>query len=291
MRLADRAVIEVAQEANFVDQVKQVAEDLWSNQWTQVGAWLLAAALLDLFLAPGGAGRLLYLVPAWLMAERHSKGIAYVAVLTGPLLHHFFGQGAETSPLVGLALQLGLGVAIVIRIDGHLKSAAKYAHLASHDPLTGLVNRKTLEAYAVREIERCVQEDKPFTIAVIDCDKFKQLNDVYGHAHGDEVLRLLAYHVGHELGKRCKLGRTGGDEFVAVLPGIPVEEAQRRLHRASEAFGDATLIKGVKSTISVGFASSAITGFGLDRLLKDADDDMYRRKAAKNSGAAFGLPV
>lgn len=294
MRLADRAVIEVPQEESLADRIKQAAEDLWSSQWTQAGAWLLLAALLDQFLAPGGAGRLLYLVPVWLLAERHSVGVAYVSVLAGALLHHLAGRGAETSPLIGLGLQVALGIAVVRRVDRHLQSAAKYAQLAAVDPLTELMNRKALEAYAIKEIERCVQEDKPFTVAVIDCDKFKQLNDVFGHAYGDEVLLLLAKNVTRELGpRRCRLGRTGGDEFVAVLPGVPLEEAQRRLHRASEAFSDATLIRGngVKSTISVGFATSPFSGYGLDRLLKDADDDMYRRKAAKNAGAAFGLPA
>jgi diguanylate cyclase (GGDEF)-like protein len=294
MRLADRAVIEVAQEENLFDQIKETAEDVWSSQWTQAGAWLLLAAVLDLLFAPGGAGRMLYLVPAWLLAERHSVGIAYVSVLAGALLHNFTGRGFEPSPLIGLVLQIVLGCAIVRRVDRHLQSAARYAQLAALDPLTGLMNRKALDAYAVREFERCQREGRPFTVAVIDCDKFKQINDVFGHAFGDEVLRLLAKTVGRELTlRRCRLGRTGGDEFVAILPGVPAEEAEYRLYRAAKAFSDATLVRGrgMKVTISVGFASNADSVYGLDRLLKDADDDMYRRKAAKNAGAAFGLPV
>lgn len=288
MRLADQAVIEVAQEETLGELMKQVAQRFVRSQWTQASAWLVLATLADMYLALGGAGRMLYLVPVWLMAERHSRGVAYLSALAGPLLHLAFGRGADTAPMLGLATQAALGFAIVSRIDGHLKNAAK----AAQDPLTGLLNRKGIQAFAVKEIERCVQEEKPFTLAVIDCDKFKHLNDIYGHAKGDEVLKLLAHHVEKAMGRRCRLGRTGGDEFVAILPGVPLREAERRLHHAAEMLGDATIIEiGTKATISVGFATSDETGFTLTELLKTADDDMYRRKASKKSGALFGLPV
>lgn len=287
MRLAEHAVIEVAQEETLGELMRQVADRFVKSQWTQAIAWLILAAFADMYLALGGAGRILYLVPVWLLAERHSRGVAYLAALAGPFAHLIFGRGTDAAPQLGFAIQVAVGIAIVFRIDGHLRNAAK----AAQDPLTGLLNRKGIQAYAVKEIERCVQEEKPLTIAVIDCDKFKQLNDIYGHAKGDEVLKLLAYHVEKAMGRRCRLGRTGGDEFVAVLPGVPLREAERRLHHAGEMLGDATIVEiGTKATISVGFASSAEVGFTLTDLLKTADDDMYKRKASKKQGALFGLP-
>ncbi|MGV3618348.1 MAG: GGDEF domain-containing protein [Fimbriimonas sp.] len=289
MKLADRAVIELRDDGGALERVKERARQVTRDAWFQAAVSLALAALIEGILGVGGTGRLLFLVPAWLIAERHGRTVGLMTVLGGLALHSLSGRGAESAPLMGAFLQLAIGLAIVFRIDGHLRHTAKFVHMASHDPLTGAANRKTLEGYAERELSRCVTDGRSFAIAVLDCDKFKALNDVYGHAYGDEVLRLLVQSVEKSIGKRGKLGRTGGDEFIVVLPGMTFEDAEARLLQAAEDFGDATLVRGGKASFSVGLAVCPNDGVFLDRLMEAADDDMYRRKALKKAGALFEI--
>ena len=108
-------------------------------------------------------------------------------------------------------------------------------HQATHDPLTGLVNRREFERRLERAIETARQEDKEHVLLYMDLDNFKQVNDVSGHNAGDELLRRLAKKMAGLMRERDTLARLGGDEFVVLLEHCSLEVAMRIGEQITEA--------------------------------------------------------
>jgi diguanylate cyclase (GGDEF)-like protein len=104
-------------------------------------------------------------------------------------------------------------------------------HLADHDPLTGVANRRRLDQDLARELARARREDKPLCLVILDLDDLKEHNDAYGHAAGDRLLKNVASTWAAALRATDLLARTGGDEFVVLLPDCPLEMAERLLGR------------------------------------------------------------
>jgi diguanylate cyclase (GGDEF)-like protein len=104
-------------------------------------------------------------------------------------------------------------------------------HLADHDPLTGVANRRRLEHDLAREIARARREDKPLCVVTIDLDDLKAHNDTHGHAAGDRLLKHVTSTWAGALRATDLLARTGGDEFVVLLPDCPLEMAERLIER------------------------------------------------------------
>ena len=104
-------------------------------------------------------------------------------------------------------------------------------HLADHDPLTGVANRRRLDHDLAREIARARREDKPLCLVTLDLDDLKEHNDAHGHAAGDRLLKHVASTWQGALRTTDLLARTGGDEFVVLLPDCPLEMADRLIER------------------------------------------------------------
>ena len=154
--------------------------------------------------------------------------------------------------------------------------------LASHDPLTGLANRRALNDLFARELQLARRTSFPITIVMCDVDEFKQVNDKLGHAEGDQVLRLVARWLKSASRGSDIVARTGGDEFVVVLSNtqaagaaIFVERVQRCM-RADERL----LALQVPVTLSFGIAEMDLT-LGEAAAISRADSALY---AAKQGG-------
>lgn len=152
------------------------------------------------------------------------------------------------------------------------------------DPLTGLLNQRFALPHAAREIERARRKGTPLSVMVIDVDGFKSINDTYGHAVGDSVLRQLAQCL-QQFTRSCDAcARHGGDEFLLVLPGCDALSAERK-GRELQAVVAAMRPLRVPNfnqplSISVGTAAYPGDAESLDRLLEIADDRMYRNKCS-----------
>lgn len=168
-------------------------------------------------------------------------------------------------------------------------------HLANKDGLTGLTNRRHFMQVADAELQRAQRYRRPVTVGMADLDFFKKLNDTYGHAAGDMVLRAFAGLMLETLRQSDLTCRYGGEEFAFVFPESTVDEAARLAERFREncAEHDIRLTDGrlVRVTLSMGLADAS--SGSLEAALKLADEALYE---AKHQGrnrvvVAGGLPV
>lgn len=153
------------------------------------------------------------------------------------------------------------------------------------DPLTGLYNRREIDARLEAAHRRTVESGEPFAVALFDVDDFKAANDRHGHRVGDRVLQRVSQRLSDCLpSERAWLGRYGGEEFVLFLPAEYVAESAAQVEHMREAvaeLGTLTDVGTVQVTISVGFTvcEPGTVGDSLETVLNRADEAVYRAKA------------
>lgn len=150
--------------------------------------------------------------------------------------------------------------------------------LAMHDPLTSLCNRYHLGEVMPGLISDAHDDAQPLSLMVLDIDHFKQINDTRGHKVGDQVLEKVARALQELFRSTDLVARVGGEEFVAVLPGVGQTEAVKRAETARARI-EALKPEGIKASISIGVAA-LIHGEGYDELFQRADRAMYGAKRA-----------
>jgi diguanylate cyclase (GGDEF)-like protein len=155
------------------------------------------------------------------------------------------------------------------------------------DDLTGLFSRKAfLEQFTkVLSQAKASMQEMPLSLALMDVDKFKTINDQYGHVTGDNVLVGVAEVIQAHAGRDAVVGRYGGDEFLIVFPGEEREQAFLKLEQIRQALSqhdlaipDGNAIKGIP--ISAGVASFPVDGRTENELLRKADHALYRAKVS-----------
>ncbi len=156
--------------------------------------------------------------------------------------------------------------------------------LALTDELTGLYNRRYLLAHLDELVARVSRDGIDAAVLLIDIDHFKQVNDTYGHAAGDDVLRELAARATNTVRSVDLVARLGGEEFVVVMPetgpAIAIAVGERlRLAIANEPFTIRASDERLPITVSIGITSAIAGSDDRDRLLKRADDALYCAKA------------
>jgi len=176
-----------------------------------------------------------------------------------------------------------------VRSHNHFIAASigdwrKFEKHAKTDALTGLGNRHAMEETFPRELSRCLKNDTPVSLIMIDVDQFKRFNDSFGHVAGDRALSAVAHILRKQFRPRDLIVRYGGDEFALLLPGVPVDEALAIAERVrstvsgSTESSDDSLIR-VPIRISMGVADTG-TQSTFESLLKAADAALYRAKDA-----------
>jgi len=139
-----------------------------------------------------------------------------------PYNYGVFGWSAQISRLIIMLTASALSLAVVAR-------GQKLLQLATSDPVTGLFNRAYVDDRFAIELSRARRYGKSLTIAVIDADRFKSLNDTHGHSAGDLVLRNIGAVLRDSFRQSDTAGRYGGEEFVVILPETDIDTAQRKL--------------------------------------------------------------
>jgi diguanylate cyclase (GGDEF)-like protein len=166
-----------------------------------------------------------------------------------------------------------------------------FRHLALRDELTGLHNRRSFEECLRREWSRAHRCLQPLAVLAIDLDQFKPINDSFGHAVGDGVLRWFAKQLSSACREIDVVGRLGGDEFVILLPSTDAAAAEligQRLERSVEQAADAPRLPGGGAVrFSWGAAALADDARSPTELLIRADEAMYRHKR-RRAAASLG---
>ena len=174
------------------------------------------------------------------------------------------------------------GLRLVTDVTERKRAAARVEHLALHDTLTGLPNRLVLQQRTDQVIARAHRHGGAFALALIDLDRFKQINDTLGHAAGDEVLKIVAERLKDSVRSSDTVVRMGGDEFALLLPDITLrEEASEVGQKILNELAKVAVIEGhtLHLSGSVGLAFFPEHGDDLKALLRSADAAMYDAKS------------
>jgi len=161
------------------------------------------------------------------------------------------------------------------------------------DHLTGLANRRALFEACELELQRWRRAPRPLSLVLIDADHFKRINDNFGHATGDAVLRHLAAGLSATFRAMDVVARLGGEEFVVLLPGCDMDAASAVAQRLCESIAGQTMdVDGTRLgyTVSVGVAGMDADVAGVDALIERADLAMYAAKTAGRNRVARWQP-
>ncbi|MGA9836108.1 MAG: EAL domain-containing protein [Gemmatimonadaceae bacterium] len=184
-----------------------------------------------------------------------------------------------------LIFAMGLGVVIWLLEEQHAEASANAAQveqLALHDPLTGLPNRKLFLDHLDIAISQARRARHKLAVLFVDLDRFKLVNDSFGHAVGDEVLQVVAARLRGALRETDAVARMGGDEFTVLAPVIhTVEDAVSVARKIRESVKEVVTVEGRELfiTASIGIGIYPDDGTDANTLLKNADAAMYRAKA------------
>jgi diguanylate cyclase (GGDEF)-like protein/PAS domain S-box-containing protein len=242
-------------------------------------------------LSEGKALESLGLTPGQMVGQSIVSGPAEGDQLSQDVRRALAGESFESHGEIGdrvfdcswRAQDDGSVMGIAIDVTARHRSEERLAHLAYHDPLTGLPNRSTLEEHLERDLARARRTGDVVAALYIDLDRFKLVNDSLGHAAGDQVLvevtqRIRALTRGGDL-----LARLGGDEFMLVCPGVHGAGARAVAAKVLAALDASIVLDGAEFQIgaSIGIAVAPHDGADAAELIKRADGAMY---AAKRSG-------
>jgi diguanylate cyclase (GGDEF)-like protein len=166
--------------------------------------------------------------------------------------------------------------------------------LAITDPLTGLYNRRYFQQILEREFSRSSRYDSSLSLAMMDIDNFKKINDTYGHLFGDEVLSTISKLLTESLRKTDYIARYGGEELVAVLPEtrleqaiIPLERFRNKLENHPFIFED----KRINITVSIGITQNDSHIVTPDNFIMKADTALYKAKQNGKNRIELGIAV
>jgi diguanylate cyclase (GGDEF)-like protein len=226
--------------------------------------------------------------------ERRKSLYSRTAAVVVPMLHAaiflmplamkaWLPGGFATGWLAVFALEVilyAMGTAIIALMmvkDYHLHI---YRNAASTDELTGLLNRRAFLQNALQLCALQAKKNEPLTVLLFDLDRFKTINDRFGHAVGDDVLRLFAQVARASLRADDIIARFGGEEFAAIVPtaGADAAKIANRLRAAFETAGVTVGAHTIGATVSIGAATAYAPATDIDAILVRADGALYRAK-------------
>jgi len=212
---------------------------------------------------------------------------AFLVVRTLSLILNPLAAASSLSPAQSSTYLLSFGISFfwsmgfILMVSQRLRN--DLMEMATIDVLTRIPNRRATQAFLEKELSRAERNNSELTVLLIDIDNFKQVNDRYGHAVGDDVLIRTASIFEAIIRKQDLVGRWGGEEFLIVVPGecdskSLAERVRCEIARAKHGYGDGSF--GI--TVSIGIVCAKGSD-PIDQILKSADDALYKSKLTKNA--------
>ena len=220
------------------------------------------------------------LVAAWYAGRRAgflmcaAGGLSYLAgayVTTGHFSHPLI-------PYWNAAARLGLILILAHLIASFKRSFERECELARTDYLTGAFNGRSFGEMAEAEISRARRHAHPFTVAYMDVDDFKLVNDRHGHSAGDRLLKSVADTISKNVRDIDIVARLGGDEFAVLMPETDEKAARTVVCRVRRQLREVARLHGWHVTFSIGVVTWEIPPASVDEMLRAADDLMYSAK-------------
>jgi diguanylate cyclase (GGDEF)-like protein len=222
----------------------------------------------------------LIIVVAWLSTRPASVGFSALAGIAAVAADVFHGT-SSLGLWAGGSMMIGSFVSAAFVVNASSTLMRRISRLASHDTLTRIPSSAYFHRMLSAELHRSLRYSRPLTLAYMDVDDFKEVNDSLGHSAGDTVLRAIADAAGQEIRDLDVLGRLGGDEFGLLLPETTIDQALPLFERIERCISDLATEKGWPISISIG-ASGLPEGPAEscteDSLLHHADMLMYQAK-------------
>lgn len=236
-----------------------------------------------------------YLVPVALGTWYGGKWIGFAAAILSSV-SWYFADAADGHPYSypGIAvwnslMRLGFYIITTLLLSALHESLRRQRQLARTDALTGLYSRRAFEGRLKHDLALGQRRKSALTLAYVDLDDFKAINDTYGHPGGDALLRLVGQVLRMSVRTADTAARIGGDEFALIMPDADAREAQHVVPRMTLALRAALDANGYQVTCSVGvvtFLESATTPAGV---LAAADNLMYQVKRNGKGAVAYDV--
>ncbi|HEX7004303.1 MAG TPA: GGDEF domain-containing protein [Trueperaceae bacterium] len=241
-------------------------------------------AFIDYLTGPELGSSLFYTIPIVVMARIASRFAAWATLVLAAL--GWMTVDVLTTPsYTGILIPLWntltrvafftLALVVVRNTQQELRSARI---MALSDPLTGLPNRQYLLIMLGAARARLERYGSPLTLAFMDVDDFKPVNDRHGHLAGDKLLQEIATVLVEEVRDTDTVARIGGDEFLILLPDAPAPTASQILERVRNALAKIRLPEGSAVSFSIGACTFLEAGESIEAMLRRADEQMYRVK-------------
>jgi diguanylate cyclase (GGDEF)-like protein len=245
----------------------------------------LSCALLGGVLGPAGLFWSYTVVLAnYMLAPRLLATLCGTALIVAGLLSSPAGSGMAMAAFAVSAVLVMLYAFIFASLTDVQRKLLE--GLATRDPLTGVANRRCMEVELADALKTHHARGEPATVAVLDLDHFKQVNDRHGHDAGDRVLIAFAERVQACIRKRDRLYRLGGEEFVLLLPDTDHSGARVALEKVRDAVQAEPLAESLRVTTSIG-AATLEADDDWPRWLARADSALYQAKDAGRDRVSF----
>lgn len=245
-------------------------------------AWTALFGILDMFASPNVSFSFLYLFPIAFVTWFGGNRAGFLIALTcgtlwsaDDIMHH------NVFSVWNILSTFAVFCTVSVVLSKTHDMWVKQKELSENDPLTGVLNIRAFSELVEYEIFRHQREDAPFSIAYLDIDNFKAVNDRFGHKRGDDLLKSVVMNIVESLRKTDVVARVGGDEFIIFLPATDhvavktvMEKVWERLHTLTES-------DHLETTFSIGVITYSDRVCRLEEIISIADSLMYE---VKNSG-------